>query len=406
MLNQSPRMADPLTDAPSLRAPLSDVCLFDKSHPAPGGVSSSPGPASAGAALPSVHRLETTVRSLPRQSRAQRYFHVGNERIREQVFCALSNSDDDQLMKRAGKMALCCMSPSFYLRANDVVSVSVIRCRDRLCPTCSRARSAQTRERAKGAVARMDSIRFMTLTMPHTDDDLTDQLKILRSAFTRLRKSGVWRDNVTGGLATIEITHNARENQWHPHLHALLDGSFVPHAELREAWRNALNHAVGREWISPGERVIVDIRATGGRSAAVQYITKYVTKPADVASWKPELIVEVADALAGARTLSTFGNLHNVTLDKADPNAEEPDSILICGMYDVQMRRTHRCKLAEAFVVLLCHVCEPAAQMFTPLPHLACDVPDQVLDAASYWLCRLGKMFVEHSPMETLDPPW
>lgn len=383
-----------------------DVGAFDKSPDPPLAGPVSPREGESPRESSSVHRSETSVTSLPLQSRAQRWFHRGTEVIRERVYVALANAESSALTRRAEKLSACCMSPSFYLHADGGVGVGVIRCRDRLCPTCSRARSAKARERAKGAVQRMDAIRFLTLTMPHTDEGLADQLKTLRSAFARLRKSRIWKECVTGGVCTMEITRNARTGQWHPHLHALIDGEFVPHATLREAWRNALNHSVKREWVKPGERVVVDIRATSGRSGAVQYITKYATKPADLSGWGADVIREVADALAGARTLSTFGHLHGIALDPRDPNETPPESSLICNIHAVQMRRREGCPMAEAFVVLVCHACPAAAEFLHPCPARAGPIPDEVFNDAGGVLWLLGRAFVEHAPSVPIAPPW
>lgn len=383
-----------------------DVGPFDKSRSRPPGGFVPPPAAFPPPESSSVHRSETTVTTLPLQSRAQDWFHRGTGELRQRLYVALANASDEAIQRRAGKLAACCLSPAFYLRSDFTVSVSVIRCRDRLCPTCARSRTAKARERARAAVQRMDALRFLTLTMPHSGEPLADQLRTLRSAFTRLRKSRTWREHVTGGLATLEITFNHTSGQWHPHLHALIDGHFVPHAELREAWRLALNHAAGREWLAEGERAIVDIRATGGRSVAVQYLTKYVTKPADVSAWSDDRICEYASALSGARVLSTFGHLHGVTLDERDPNESDPASALICSMTDVQMRRRHGCPLAEAFVVLLLRVSPECTNWLHANVERASPMPDEVLNDAAGMMYVLGRLFVSHAPTEQLEPPW
>lgn len=379
---------------------------FDKSKQAapPPAFSDSEPP--GGECITSVHRSETIVKSLPVQSRAQRWFHRGNDESRLRLFCVLANAECVKLQRRAQKLSNCCLSPSFYLCSDASVSVSVVRCRDRLCPTCAFARSMKTRERAKDLVASMDCIRFITLTMPHSDRPLLVQLQIIRSAFTRLRKSAIWKRCVTGGVGTIEITFNVRTRQWHPHFHALLDGDFMPHAELREAWRVALNNAEGVEILGPNDRPIVHIEAIGGRSASVQYITKYVTKPGDVLAWDDATIAEFASALAGARTLSTFGNLHGRKLDAADPNEEKPESILICSMFHVQLRRTRLCPAAEAFIVLLCHVSETAREIFHANESRAGPIPDWAFDDAGGMLYKLGRAFVATAPSVPVLVPW
>lgn len=71
-------------------------------------------------------------------------------------------------------------------------------------------------------------------------------------------------DPVRGGVYSIEVTWNPEHRAWHPHAHMLLDGPYIPYAELRDAWRAVTCDATRRA----AARGNVSTRARGRRVAA------------------------------------------------------------------------------------------------------------------------------------------
>jgi len=172
-------------------------------------------------------------------------------------------------------------------------------CRDRLCPACQRQRQLQVRKRLEERISEAwnDRWRMLTLTQKHSDAPLGVQVKNLLRAFRRLRQRSLWKRNVDSGYAFIEVTFNDEQQQWHPHLHALINGHFVPQAELAAHWSEC----------SRGSN-IVDIRKVRTKAGALKYLTKYVTKTAnhDITSWLPRL-AEYDQAMKGVRLVSAIG---------------------------------------------------------------------------------------------------
>jgi len=185
-------------------------------------------------------------------------------------------------------------------------------CGDRLCRPCAKARSVQAEHRFV-KLAGDASLRFITLTLEHTDDPLSDQLDHLYASFTRLRQHDLWTDNVTGGVAVVEITFDQEELFWHVHLHILAAGRFIDQAELSDAWNRASRGSY-----------IVDIRAVKEKREGIAYVAKDCSKGfhrscAD----RPDDLLELALALRGRRMFATFGAWRNVDLEEEEDEATD-----------------------------------------------------------------------------------
>jgi hypothetical protein len=137
-------------------------------------------------------------------------------------------------------------------------------------------------------------------------------------AFKVLRLQKYWRQNVTKGVWSIEVTRNRNLGTWHAHLHLLIEGNFIPQVKLSEMWETATQGSM-----------IVDIRAVHDREQTAKYIAEYVSKPFNVESWQPAEICEFANAMHGRRLVHTFGQAHGAKVDPAEEEETFPASELI-----------------------------------------------------------------------------
>jgi len=220
---------------------------------------------------------------------------------------ALQGVPDAPWRGRCSRMLGCSVSPLVGLTGAGAVGAVWFRCRDRLCPRCSRCRARESEGRIMAAIADADSLRFVTLTMQHTDKPLWEQVDALYTAFRELRRRVSWRTRVTGGVATVEVTRNASTGRWHPHLHVLITGSYYPQRDLADEWFDVTGHSR-----------VVDIRAVHSRRHASRYVAKYAGKPADLANWPADAIAEYAAAMHRRRMVLTFGCLHGRRVDTDD----------------------------------------------------------------------------------------
>jgi hypothetical protein len=102
----------------------------------------------------------------------------------------------------------------------------------------------------------------------------------------------------------LELSRNRETGAWHPHLHVLFEGNYLPHAVARDAW-----HSV------TGDSYIVDVRAIRTVAQACGYVVKYATKATGANVWThPESLHEAMISLVGRRTFNSFGTWRSLSL--------------------------------------------------------------------------------------------
>jgi hypothetical protein len=221
------------------------------------------------------------------------------------------------LTKRADRIAACCCCPLYVMTTAAKLALVPGYCRDRMCPTCARRRSRDHFHRVHAEVGKMDEPRFATFTLKHSNAPLWLQLVKLITCFRELRKSDLWKENVVGGIASVEVKLSEKDRCWHVHLHTIIDGKFMSQRALSRLW-----------FITTGDSPVVDIRACRNKRDVALYIAKYCSKPDDVREWPAARQHEYARDMVGIRTLITFGKHHGTTTEPTDdgcyPAACEP----------------------------------------------------------------------------------
>jgi hypothetical protein len=139
-------------------------------------------------------------------------------------------------------------------------------CHDRLCTPCQGKRANLIAANLRTHLAD-HPYRLVTLTLAATDIPLREQLTRLYMCFKKLRAARFWRDRVAGGAAFLEITLNEGTQRWHPHLHLITEGKYIPQQQLSATWQQIT-----------GDSKVVDVRMISNKAAAATYVTKYVTK--------------------------------------------------------------------------------------------------------------------------------
>jgi hypothetical protein len=192
-------------------------------------------------------------------------------------------------------------------------------CKSPWCKPCYRSRAHLIRQRVNQNLPKQP-VRFLTLTVRGTPRPLTEHLKRLYTGFRRLRQTALWRERVTGGVAFLEVKVGRRTGCWHPHLHCLITGRYIPKEQLSAEWLRV----TGDSW-----NTRIDL--IRNRATALHYVTKYVTKVASLGSHSLDpgengapvtthsLLVEAMRATKGRRRIITFGAFRNWKLLRAEP---------------------------------------------------------------------------------------
>lgn len=207
--------------------------------------------------------------------------------------------------RRLARFDLCGSDPWVVVDSEDDANIAIHsnHCHSRWCVPCSRERSARILGNLRAQLSKAP-VRFLTLTMRHNDDPLSDQITRLLVSFRRLRRADFWLRAVDGGCAILEIGHAHTSRAWHVHLHCLLQGRFLPHALVKAEW-----------WRITADSNVVDIRPVANAAHAAAYLTKYITKPlSNSVINKPEALAELIAACSRRRLVLTWGTWRGLRL--------------------------------------------------------------------------------------------
>lgn len=304
-------------------------------------------------------------RWLPQDNGLQDCLHARHHTDRDRLIEALAVSPFKRQRAAASNLATCGSYATFYVDGDaGRVRHATFRCRHRLCPLCSRHRVAQATQAMFAATARMKHPRAMILTVTSSSRPLAEQLRSLRRAFARLRRSAWWKGLVAGGCYTIEVTINKTTGLWHPHLHIIFDGQFIPHKALQAHWHKA-----------SGGSKIVWLAAIDRRLDMVKELCKYIGKPARMNTFTGPQIREYARAVSGSRMMHAFGSLHGVPLLDRDTQHTPPPNewsvqlsrILYLADHGHDVPQRLALRIADAFPRFAAYIYHRMPQLEPPL---------------------------------------
>lgn len=246
--------------------------------------------------------------SLPNEAR---FRHSGWATKRHRIYRALLATG--QSCRRVANFADC--GNTLWLhRDGTELALTCNKCHDRLCDPCQRERQAAVQE---GILLRCHeatgNLRFVTLTLKHSATPLGLQIDRLISSFKLLRRHPDVASAMLGGVWFLEVKLDKAGNLWHPHLHCIIEGTFLHKRELSRAW-----------YQTTGDSYIVDIRQVDDVADRARYVTKYSTKPLHSAvTHDHEKLCEFCTAIKGKRLYQCFGSW-----SKAVHRAKQPRHLL------------------------------------------------------------------------------
>ena len=208
--------------------------------------------------------------------------------------------------KACGTQAIVYQSPEDPTRYR----VGCKRCHDRFCLPCSQDRARLIVANLRNHLGSQPT-RFLTLTLKSNDEPLRAQLDRLYASFVLLRRRAWWRHNVTGGVAFCELKVGKGSGKWHPHLHVLLHGQYLPKQLIADSWLQIT-----------GDSYVVDIKRAKTPEHVYTYLASYVTKGWSTGVYHDaDRLTEAIEAVKGRKLLAAFGCYARINLLKP-PNAE------------------------------------------------------------------------------------
>jgi len=223
-----------------------------------------------------------------------------------------------------GRLALLndCRQGAYFAVNSENRSVRIIsnHCSLRWCPMCSASKGFFVTKSVTELLHRMKHPKLITLTLKHTSSPLAKQIEHLYSSFKRLRKMKPIKQKIAGGVWFFQVKRTKSTDEWHPHLHLLVDGEYIAQRYLSELWRKA----------SYGS-FVVDIRPVKDKAKTAEYVARYAVKPAMLSNYSLEHGVEIVKALHGRRICGTWGIGRGCCL--SIPKAETEGSWYRVGNY-------------------------------------------------------------------------
>jgi|GEM_PF-6750281 len=191
-----------------------------------------------------------------------------------------------------------CRTQAYFVR-HDVtgeVQVASSSCKLRWCPLCARARKVFIQHQVAEWLGDADHPKFITLTLKHTNAPLEHQVKHLYNYFRELRRRKDFRDKVTGGIWFFHIKKSKTDSKWHPHLHCLITGLYIPRSRLSHLWSEVTYGSYH-----------VHIRAVNDNERASAEAARYSACPGSLAGMSSSDMVELIEAMHGKRICGTWG---------------------------------------------------------------------------------------------------
>lgn len=198
-----------------------------------------------------------------------------------------------------------CRSLAWFVRHIDSgdVRVAANSCHLRWCPICSDSRRSYISHSVASWVEEQAHPKFLTLTLKHSNAPLDHQVDHLYRFFRSLRKRKDFSNSVPGGFWFFQIKKSKQSGQWHPHLHCLISGKYIPHSRLVSMWKDITFNST-----------VVDIRPIRDPAKASNDAARYAACPGSLAGLSFHDALELVECMHGRRICGTWGTARSVSL--------------------------------------------------------------------------------------------
>ncbi len=294
-------------------------------------------------------------------------------------------SEDNSSSERSLLALQNCSSFAWFVRHADTGEVRVhsSKCRQRWCPICSQTLANWRKMALVDYVSSLDRPKFVTLTLKHSNAPLRHQINALYDAFRNLRKLQLLKKTIQGGIWFFQVKQAKSDGCWHPHLHIVVDSSYLPKNQLSRAWL-LITHT----------SKIVDIRLIRDVNQTAKYVARYSARPAALAPLSHLHRQELVAAMAGRRLCGTWGTARRIPLKP--PHCVDPEKWINLGNWSLVIN----CQSASAAARSIVRAWVTAS----PLPQ-DCTLAGIESEIDHFSLSDLPESFQDSIPTER-SPPW
>lgn len=198
-----------------------------------------------------------------------------------------------------------CRTYAWFARHEQTGRVRIVTttCKLRWCSLCQSARKNWVSSQVSDWLAGHRMAKFVTVTLKHSDCQLSEQISYLRKCFVKLRSSSLFRRKCRGGIWFLQVKRSKRSRQWHSHLHCLIDSEFMDRRSLSALWGKITK-----------DSCVTDIRLIFDQDKAANEVARYCAGSARLSDNTPIDAVEIFYALHGKRICGTWGTGRKIKL--------------------------------------------------------------------------------------------
>ena len=224
-----------------------------------------------------------------------------------------------------------------------LIKIQSNSCRLRWCPMCGIARVNIIKHNCSEFFRKQSFVRFLTLTLKHSDLPLSDQIRRMKKCYLKLSRRVGWKKYVTGSVNFLHVKFNENTG-WHVHLHILLTGLYLPQKWLSEEWLKVT-----------GDSVVVHVQAAHNEkelAATIKDFVRYAGCPANVRETPMEHRQELIHSFGGIRACWTNGICRVVSL--SPPKYKQGDTEMVNLGRDSTIRQRAKEGDFDALRILFC----------------------------------------------------
>lgn len=284
-----------------------------------------------------VHNKQTTIpnSSIPTYGELLRHSCQPQYAAALRIYTLLDGGPDNGRARRLQD----CRQNAWFTRHSETgeVRVASSTCSLRWCPICRNARRNYITHSVSEWIGSADHPKLITLTLKHTHAPLDHQVEHLYKFFRSLRRRKDFKTAVTGGVWFFQIKKSTTDGMWHPHIHSVVTGKYLPRRRLSHMWSQVTY-----------DSVVADIRAVHDPQKVANDVARYATSPGDLASLPPDDGLELVECLHGRRICGTWGSAKGIRLRPEREN--EPKKWESLGSWTVVMNLYETDQNAKAIV--------------------------------------------------------
>ncbi len=234
--------------------------------------------------------------------------------------------DDPDHRSKADLLSGCRQNAWFSRHAETgEIRIASNACHLRWCPVCSESRRNYIGFSVAEWLKEQKFPKLMTLTLKHRDDPLFKQVTDLYRYFLQLRKLKDFRALITGGVWFFQIKQSGKSKEWHPHIHCVVTGKYMPRRHLQHLWLSVT-----------GDSMITDIRSVKDPEGCALEVARYAAKPGPLKDLSLDDAVDLVFVMHGRRICGTWGTGRDISLKP--PQCEDKDQWSSVGSWGMVMR--------------------------------------------------------------------